>query len=69
MNLVKVESSNLEAVGYDQDTQEMTVEFKGGGLYKYKDVPFEVYTELMDADSIGQLFHKLIRGNYEFEKL
>lgn len=69
MNLVEVESSNINAVGYDQDTKKMVVEFKGGGQYEYTDVPFDVYTDLMDSDSVGQTFHKTIRGKYEFEKL
>ena len=67
--LMPVESSNIEAVGYDQEEQELIIEFKSGRTYIYFDVPFDVYTGLMDAESKGKYFHKNIRNIYEYQEL
>jgi hypothetical protein len=65
-----VESSNISAIGYDQDTDELFIEFKNGNVYVYKEVPFEMYTAMMDADSKGSFFYKHIRqGGYSYAKL
>jgi len=65
----KVESSNIEAVGYNQSTEELFIEFKNGVTYKYEKVSFNVFIDLLDADSIGSFFYKHIRSDYAFTKL
>ncbi len=68
--MIPVESSNLAAAGYDEEKEELYIEFKSGGLYKYSDVPYNVFKDLLDADSKGQYFHKYIRnGGYSYERL
>jgi hypothetical protein len=51
--MTPVESSNLAEVGYDADRMELHVLFKGGARYVYFEVPGEVYTGLMAAESKG----------------
>ena len=70
MNFISVESSNLSAVGYDPDTQELQVQFKNGGIYSYEGVPHQTHADLVSAESIGSAFHKLIKsGPYPFKKV
>lgn len=69
MELQIVESSNLAAVGYDQEAKELFIEFKNGSIYKYFDVDFDTYTALIDAESHGKYFQANIRGKYEFIKV
>jgi hypothetical protein len=69
MELQQVESSNIAAIGYSQDEQLLYIEFKNGSTYKYAQVEFETYTELMDAESHGKYFQAKIRGHYEFDKI
>lgn len=70
MEMVVVESSNLEAVGYDSDANELYVEFKNGSTYKYLDVPFENFQGLMDAESHGSYLNSVIKkGGFEYVKL
>lgn len=70
MELQHVESSNIEAIGYDTDTNELYVEFKNGSTYKYMGVPFETYQELMDAESHGTYLNANIKkGGFEYVKL
>ncbi len=69
MIMQPVESSNLAAAGYDQDKEVLYIEFKNGNVYEYSNVPFDVYTGLMDADSLGSYFHRHIRTAYDYRKL
>ena len=62
MTLQPVNSSNLAAVGYDADTQTLTIEFRKSGTYEFFDVPEAVYQEVMAAGSPGEYFGHNIRG-------
>jgi len=70
MKLTPLESSNLSGCHYDEKTQTLTVEFKGGARYSYGGVVKEDYDGLVGAESAGKFFHKRIRGNdkYKFTK-
>ena len=52
--LTPVESSMIQAVGYDAKTHTLEVLFNSGRTYCYEDVPPKVYKELMAADSKGR---------------
>src|SRR5690348_5229747 len=62
--LVPVESSMIQAVGYDPETRILEVVFNSGQTYCYEDVPPEVHQELMAADSKGQYMRAAIIGVY-----
>ena len=64
-----VDSSNIEAVGYDEDSSLLVIEFKSGAVYEYEAVPKEVYEELMDAESVGKTFNRLVKTAYAFNKV
>lgn len=60
-----VESSNLEAIGYDNVLEVAYVQFQEtDGTYLYFDVPREVYEGLVEAESHGSFFHSEIKGEY-----
>lgn len=70
MERQKVESSNLASIGYDAKNEILEIEFNHGGIYKYFDVPVNVYDELMNASSHGQYFDRNIKkAGYEFQKI
>jgi len=56
MKRFPVTSSSISAVGYDDVTQVMEVEFKTGKVYQYPMIPREKYDALMAADSMGKHF-------------
>lgn len=64
MEMVPVGSSSIAAVGYDAESQLLTVAFKSGKVYEYYDVPFAVHDELVAARSVGQHFNQHIRDRY-----
>ena len=69
IDLIPVESSNVDKVGYDEEKQELHILFKTGGLYIYEAAPKSIHSELMAADSIGGMVHKLlVKTKHKFRK-
>ena len=65
-----VDSSSIEAIGYDVTSQELHVRFlKSGETYVYYSVEEWVFVELTQSDSKGQYFNANIRPNYQSAKL
>lgn len=69
MELKPVKSSNIEAVGYDADKQELQIQFKGGAVYAYDGVLPDDYEALKYAPSVGSHFHAKIKNNYPTRKV
>ena len=63
-----VDSSNVEAIGYDSDNLELHVQFINSGLYVYYNVDEWIFDEFMQADSKGRYLNENIKGRYEYEK-
>lgn len=63
-----VDSSNIEAIGYDDNTQELHVQFLSGGYYIYHDVPRQIFDNLMSAPSKGSFLNREIKRVYQFTK-
>jgi hypothetical protein len=69
MTMEPVNSGAIKAVGYDDSTQTLTVEFKNGGIYEYGGVPAHKHQALMAADHKGQHFMRHIRYDHDFRKV
>ncbi|WP_203293598.1 KTSC domain-containing protein [Luteirhabdus pelagi] len=69
MERESVRSSNIVSVGYDANSQTLEIEFKGGTVYQYYDVPENEYENLMSASSQGVYFSTNIKENYNYQKL
>lgn len=68
--MVFVDSTSIEAIGYQASTQELYVQFlKSGDTYIYYGVEEWVHAEFMQSDSKGQFLNQRIRPNYRFAKL
>jgi hypothetical protein len=64
-----VVSSNLRSVGYDPSSAVLEIEFGGGGVYQYFDVPESVYLGLMNAASKGGYLQKHVKGHYRYKRV
>lgn len=64
-----VDSTNIRAVGYEEDSLELWVEFNDHSTYVYDGVPAVVHSEMMDAPSKGSYLNRAIKGNYSFRKV
>lgn len=63
------ESSNIQSIGYDRESQAMTVIFKNGSTYTYALVPIEVWVDFIFADSPGRFFSEHVRNAYKFVRV
>jgi len=66
--MIYVDSSNVEAIGYDEAVQELHVQFLSGGRYIYHDVPREVFDDFVYAPSKGSFLNREVKGLYQFTK-
>ncbi|WP_308798970.1 KTSC domain-containing protein [Agromyces silvae] len=69
MERTAVESSNVISIGYQPDTLTMEMEFKGGNVYQYFDVPEHVFDGIIRAPSVGRFFHEQVRGIYRYARV
>ena len=65
MELKKVHSSNVAAVGYDPSTQILRVEFKSGGSYDYANVDPVHAAQIQSAPSIGGYIARHIKPHHK----
>ena len=67
MEWTKVKSSNIK--GVRQVDGDMDIQFANDAVYRYKDVPQEVFDELLKAESVGKFFYSKIKGKFECEEI
>ena len=68
-NMQQVSSSNIESIGYDENTQTVCVRFLNGSLYEYRGVPKTEFEGLRDAPSIGSYLHRNFKNVYPYERI
>jgi len=63
------ESSNIQSIRYDDETQTLEVTFLNGGTYHYYDVPSQVSQDFERSESKGQFLAANIKGHYRYGKV
>lgn len=69
MDRKPVSSSNLKSVGYDPAANILEIEFNGGQVYQYFNVPESIYKALMSATSKGRYLHANIKNSYRYKQI
>jgi hypothetical protein len=72
MEMVKVVSSQIDAVGYNKEAKQLDIQFKGGSVYRYDNVEADLHEKLMNQDSVGSYFINFIKRDpqkYPYTKL
>ena len=64
-----VDSSNVEAIGFDSEAGEIHVQFQGGRTYVYGETDEVTFEELRDADSIGSYVNRVLKPNHPCREL
>lgn len=59
-----VKSSNIASIGWNEFV--LQVEFNNGSVYEYMDVPYQVFQDLLSADSVGKHFNMFVKGEFSF---
>lgn len=68
MALQPVKSSNIDAIGYDDEAKRLTVKFKSGQTHDYHGVDPAHWAKLSSAESVGKYFHAHIRNAHKSSK-
>ena len=70
MNMHSVNSSNILAIGYDDNSRILRIQFKSNySVYDYYDVSKEVFLDFIQAESKGRYHINHIRGEYDYQKI
>ena len=69
MQRVKLESGSVRSIGYDVGKQLLEVEFDGGRVYHYFDVPHTVHAWLLRVPSKGAYINRMIKDEYRYEEV
>ena len=59
-----IQSSMITSIGYESSSSTLEIEFKGGAIWQYYDVPESVYYDMSNSGSHGKFFHANIKGQY-----
>lgn len=62
-------SSNVSQAEYDDESEDLTIEFQSGDRYLYRNVPKAIFRRLQHAPSAGQFFYRQIRNVYQYEQV
>ena len=71
MKMIPIRSSMLAAMGYDQSTETLVIQFQNGKLYRYNGVPSGTFVAVItDKESTGKAFNRLVKDRaFPFEKV
>lgn len=64
-----IDSTNIEAIGWDMEARELYVQFRSGRTYIYSDVSAETYQEFMQADSKGSYLNREIKPHFDCREM
>ncbi len=67
--MIAVQSSNIESVGYDENDEEVYVKFLNGSVYVYSGVPLHDFEGLRDTPSVGSYLHRNFKNIYPYERI
>ena len=62
-------SSHISVITYNDETEELKVEYQNGEVYTYFGVPAEVAEEVEKADSKGRILNQVIYCFYSYKRL
>jgi hypothetical protein len=64
-----VQSSNIAAVGYDDASNTLEVEFSNGATYQYFNVPPHLFEAMMAAPSKGSFLNANVKNLFPFSRV
>jgi hypothetical protein len=69
MHTTTVSSSNISAIGYNCEIEQLQVDFKSGTSYTYDNVPTRVFQDFLHSESKGKFLNNVIKNKYSFNKM
>jgi len=69
VKMIQVSSSNIAAIGYDENNEIVHVQFLNGTEYIYKGVLQHEYEGLLNAPSVGSYLNRNFKNYYPYERI
>lgn len=69
MQRQKVQSSSIDSIGYNSDSNILEIEFLNGRIYQFFNVPESIFNGMMSADSHGKYLNDNIKGIYNYKEI
>lgn len=70
MKRTAVNSSNVNSIGYDEESGVLEIEFKDRSVYQYYQVGKQIYFGLKNASSIGGYIDQFVKkAGYKYKKI
>lgn len=67
--MIKVKSSAINSIGYDEKTNTLYIEFKKKHVYVYLNVSNKEKKDFLSAESKGKYFNRKIKKKYIWKKI
>ena len=65
MEMLRVNSSAISAIGYDPGSKRMRIKFTNGNTYDFCNVPEHVFNGLLKASSKGTYYTDHVKDRYQ----
>ncbi len=59
-----MESTALVTVGYSKKLHALEIEFHDGSIYRYLEIPRDIYVAMLAAESKATYYNDHVRGKY-----
>ena len=69
MDREPVKSTSVASIGYDDLSRTLEIEFRSGSVYRYYDVPEQIYTDLIAASSLGRFINYKIKPRFAYKEI
>ena len=66
MEFIKVESSNIDSLGWSDNV--LAVKYKSGLIYTYANVPEDEFNKILSAKSKGKFMNESIKNKYQYKR-
>lgn len=63
------ESSHVDAIRYEEDTQDCFVRFNDSSIYQYMDVPERTWSEFLDHPSKGRYVNVVLKNQFKYRRV
>lgn len=65
MDYLEINSSVIQGISHDPETDTLTIHFHQGRKYTFVGVPENVVEQLIESESPGRFFHQGIKPYYD----
>ena len=66
---INVSSSAISAIAYTRSNSTLKIRFNRGDVYQYDAIPYQLYLNLLDADSKGRFLNAYIKDVFLYRPI